>query len=59
VTVWDAAALAADPELIGVPGSPTVISGLDQAPLRERKRIPLVGTPAEIAAQLADLLRAR
>lgn len=59
VAVWDAAALAADPELIGVPGSPTVISGLDQAPLRERKRIPLVGTPAEIAAQLADLLRAR
>lgn len=59
LTVWDAAALAADPELIGVPGSPTVISGLDQAPLRERKRIPLVGTPAEIAAQLVDLLRAR
>lgn len=57
VTVWNAAALEADPELIGVPGSPTVVSGLEQAPSRERKRIPVVGTPQEQAQQLAALLR--
>ncbi len=57
VTVWDAAALDADPELIGIPGSPTVVGGLDQAPSRERKHIPVEGTPAEVAHRLATLLR--
>lgn len=57
VTVWDAAALAADPELIGIPGSPTVVGGLDQAPSRERKRIPVKGTPQEQAQRLVELLR--
>ncbi len=57
VTVWDAAALEADPELIGIPGSPTVVGGLAQAPSRERKRIPVTGTPQEQARQLTELLR--
>lgn len=57
VTVWNAAALDADPELIGIPGSPTVVGGLDQAPSRERKHIFVEGTPAEVVQRLTDLLR--
>lgn len=57
VTVWDRAALEADADLIGQPGSPTVVAGLDRAPSRERKRLFLEGAPDEIAAQLAEVLR--
>lgn len=57
VQVWDAGMLGADPALIGPEGSPTVVSGLAQAPVRERRRIAVKGTPGEVAAQLAGLLR--
>jgi electron transfer flavoprotein beta subunit len=57
VTVWGSADLEADPERIGLPGSPTVVSGLEQAPSRERKRRFLPG-PVDVAVQeLAQLLR--
>jgi electron transfer flavoprotein alpha/beta subunit len=48
--------LQADEACIGVPGSPTTVSELTQAPTRERKREFLTGTPEEIAQRLAELL---
>ena len=56
VTVWNAAEIEADPDLIGLKGSPTVVSGLAQAPARDRKREFLEGSPAEIAEQVAEIL---
>jgi len=57
LTVWNAAELAADPACTGLTGSPTTVSGLAEAPSRLRKRQFLSGSSAEIANQLADLLR--
>lgn len=57
ITIWGAEELEADQDLIGVPGSPSIVSGLRQAPARERKRVILSGTVDEIGAQAADLLR--
>lgn len=57
VTVWSQAELGADPSLIGTSGSPTIVSGLAQAPPAERKGIFLSGSAQEIAAQLASILR--
>jgi electron transfer flavoprotein beta subunit len=57
VTVWDQDALACDPALIGEPGSPTIVTGLAEAPMRARRREYLTGTPAEMAARIATLLR--
>lgn len=57
ITVWSAEDLEADPDLIGEPGSPTIVSGLDQAPTRERKMQFLDGEPEVVAAQLAGIIR--
>lgn len=57
VTVWNAADLQADPECIGLAGSPTIVSELAEAPFRERRRQFLQGTPEETARQLVDLLK--
>jgi electron transfer flavoprotein alpha/beta subunit len=56
VTVWDRHDLEADESMIGEPGSPTVVSGLDEAPVRERRREFLRGTPEEIARELLERL---
>lgn len=52
VTCWDANALDADPGLIGLAGSPTVVTELAAASTRQRKRIFLNGSPEEVARQL-------
>jgi electron transfer flavoprotein beta subunit len=57
VTVWTRLDLQADDVCIGIPGSPTTVSELTQAPTRERKREFLTGTPEEIAQRLAEILR--
>lgn len=57
VTTWTSADLDVDPEYIGWPGSPTVVSGLAEAAERERMRLFLTGPPQKLARQLADLLR--
>jgi electron transfer flavoprotein beta subunit len=57
LTLWTSADLDVDPEKIGWPGSPTVVSGLAEAAERERKRQFLTGSPEELASQLAGLLR--
>lgn len=57
VTVWNAAALEAEPECIGLAGSPTTVSELAEAPFRERRRQVLQGAPEELARQIAGLVR--
>jgi electron transfer flavoprotein beta subunit len=57
LTRWSSADLDVDPEYIGWPGSPTVVSGLAEAAERERKRQFLTGSPEELARQLASHLR--
>jgi hypothetical protein len=43
--------------MIGLQGSPTVVSGLAQAPSQERKRIFIEGSTEEIVNQLLNLLQ--
>lgn len=57
ITLWTAKDLDADPELIGVPGSPTVVAAVQEAAGRERRRELLLGSPEETAAVLVDRLR--
>ena len=56
VTVWDSKALNADPEFIGLAGSPTEVTELASASVRERKQIFLSGTPEEIATRLVEII---
>ncbi|MGQ9572070.1 MAG: electron transfer flavoprotein subunit beta/FixA family protein [Dehalococcoidia bacterium] len=58
VTVWTAKDIDVDPEMIGVPGSPTIVDGVAQAEAAQRKREFLAGTPEEQAKALVERLRA-
>jgi electron transfer flavoprotein beta subunit len=58
LTVWTKSDLDVDDEYIGLSGSPTVVSGLAEAPVRARKREFVTGTTEEIAKQLAEILKA-
>ena len=57
LTVWNAQDLNTDPDCTGLAGSPTEVTGLASASLRDRKKIRLDGTPDEIAGKLAELIR--
>jgi electron transfer flavoprotein beta subunit len=57
VTTLNAQDLNADGQLIGIPGSPTIVTGLEQAASQDRKNIFLEGDVIEIAEQLASILR--
>ncbi len=57
ITVWGKDDLDADEASIGATGSPTTVSGLDEAAVRERRREKIVGSPEEIAQQLLPLLQ--
>ncbi len=57
LTVWSADDLDVDETYIGTDGSPTIVSGLDQAPSRERKRIFIDGPPREAAIKLANIIQ--
>ena len=56
VTYWNAADLEAETNCIGLAGSPTIVTGLAEAPSRDRKREFLEGSPDEVIAQLVALL---
>jgi len=56
ITVWNADDLDADPNLIGLPGSPTIVTGLAEAPYRERRKEFLQGTTEEIAENLVSVI---
>jgi len=57
ITVWTAEDLEVDPGYIGEPGSPTIVSGLEQAPSRERRMEFIEGTADEIGYKLTELIR--
>jgi electron transfer flavoprotein beta subunit len=56
VTVWAKNDLEVDEAYIGTTGSPTIVSGLEQASVHERRRKFLAGTPEEIAEVLRGIL---
>ncbi|MDP2950151.1 MAG: electron transfer flavoprotein subunit beta/FixA family protein [Chloroflexota bacterium] len=57
VTVWTAQDLGIDEEMIGLKGSPTIVSGVEQAAAVQRKREFLRGTPQEEAQALVERVR--
>jgi electron transfer flavoprotein beta subunit len=57
INIWNAEDLQADGDLIGVPGSPTIVSGLEQAASRQRRREFISGSPEEIASKLSEILK--
>jgi electron transfer flavoprotein beta subunit len=56
MTIWSSTDFDLDPQQIGLPGSPTVVTGLADAPIRGRRKEFLTGQPDEIARKLADLI---
>ena len=56
VPVWNAADIAADPDCLGLPGSPTQVVEIF-APKPRGQRLMLEGEPEEQAEKLLDLLR--
>ncbi len=56
VKIWDNKLLDLDPEIIGLSGSKTLVDGMIQGKLRERKHIRLEGSPEEIADKLLEIL---
>jgi electron transfer flavoprotein beta subunit len=56
-TIWSALDLGAEPSQIGLEGSPTAVTGLAEAPSRERKRKFLEGDTEHVAQKLAILLQ--
>ena len=57
LTVWDANDLSADAGLIGLAGSPTIVTGSAEAPYRERRREILHGSPEEVTKELLSLIK--
>lgn len=57
ITIWTNHDLAAQEDSIGLPGSPTRVSGLEQAPSRDRKRIIVHGSSRDIANQLSKIIK--
>jgi len=54
---WSAQDLEVSPDRIGLPGSPTVVTGLAEAETRQRKRQFITGAPEEIARQLVSVIQ--
>jgi electron transfer flavoprotein beta subunit len=57
VTVWNAIDLQADPQCIGMAGSPTTVSELTSVPVRERKRKQLDGNMQATVEELVGIIR--
>jgi electron transfer flavoprotein beta subunit len=57
ITMWSCEDLGAEEGFIGVPGSPTTVSGLEEAEVRERRREFLTGSVEEIATRIVELTR--
>lgn len=57
LTVWNAEDIQAAPELCGLKGSPTAVTGLAAAALRERKNQFLTGTNEAIISRLVEIIR--
>jgi electron transfer flavoprotein beta subunit len=57
LTVWNAGDLGADSQLIGLAGSPTVVTELAEAPFRERRREFLVGSQGDVTQELLKIIQ--
>ena len=57
VTVWSVDDLGVERNHIGLAGSPTIVTGLAEAPVRERRREFLEDPPKQIAQQLHNILQ--
>jgi electron transfer flavoprotein beta subunit len=57
INVWNAETLETDQNYTGLPGSPTIVSALAQAPSRARKHKFLEGSTEQIAEQLLTVIR--
>jgi electron transfer flavoprotein beta subunit len=57
LTVWNADDLGADSQLIGLAGSPTVVTELAEAPFRERRREFLVGSQGDVTQELLNIIQ--
>lgn len=57
VTCWSAADLEAEANCIGLAGSPTIVTGLAEAPSRERKHQFLDGSTEQVVGKLVALLQ--
>jgi electron transfer flavoprotein beta subunit len=57
ITVWSAQDLGADPEMIGLSGSATVVAGTQESTARGRRRQQLTGSVDEKARALMDVIR--
>jgi len=57
VVIWGHDDVDVDDEYIGLTGSPTVVSGLREAEVRERRKEFLRGSPEEVARELAKRLQ--
>lgn len=56
VTIWDADDIKVDKSMIGLTGSPTIVSGLAQAPSQERRREFLSGSTEQVIQQLTTII---
>ncbi len=56
VTIWGESDIEVEKTMIGLTGSPTMVSGLAQAPSRERRQEYLTGTVEQITQGLVALL---
>ena len=56
LTVWDAEDLEANTNLIGLAGSPTIVTGLAEAPYRERRKEYLEGSTEDIVNNLVKVI---
>ena len=59
VTIWGKNDIDVEKGRIGLRGSPTIVSGLAQAPSRERRREFLTGTTEQLVTQLYSILKPR
>jgi electron transfer flavoprotein beta subunit len=56
MTLWGSEELETDPDRIGLKGSPTRVTGLREAEVRDRRRQRLEGPLEEIAQELVEIL---
>jgi electron transfer flavoprotein beta subunit len=59
VVIWASEDIEADEAYIGIRGSPTVVTGLEQAAIPERKRAFLTGNREEVVRRLLEVIQER
>jgi electron transfer flavoprotein beta subunit len=59
LVMWNFDDLDAEGSCVGLDGSPTVVTGLDEAPSRARRREFLQGELEQVARRLAEILKAK